>query len=295
MEKRHFTKIGDKFGTLSVTSDTYQIDGPNHKVSVVDCVCDCGIETTSTPKDLHLGRKKFCSLNCVIRKAQFLSDAYLPVEKQVLKKDDRFGKWLVIGEPYLKVVTGKKENSKTYRTQYVKCKCDCGKIKDVCCSELIKGHTKGCMCIASENMKKRRRGTIAENGIKKCARCYQFLDVSFFANDNLTVDSLCATCNNCNKDWSLRHQYGISLEEYNLIFEKQGFVCGCCGSDNPLNPKKNSWNFYFVDHDHETGKVRGLLCFKCNVGIAHLGDDLEGIEKAKLYLEKSLKGEVDDS
>ena len=50
------------------------------------------------------------------------------------------------------------------------------------------------------------------------------------------------------------------------------------------------WN---VDHDHETGRIRGVLCFQCNVGIGRLGDTLEGVMRAELgdYIIRGVKGE----
>jgi hypothetical protein len=57
--------------------------------------------------------------------------------------------------------------------------------------------------------------------------------------------------------------------------------CGCCGTDKP---KENRW---CVDHDHVTGKVRGILCSKCNTAIGKLGDTLEGVLRAVKYLQQS--------
>jgi hypothetical protein len=64
--------------------------------------------------------------------------------------------------------------------------------------------------------------------------------------------------------------------EYNDIFRKQGGVCAIHGEPtrSPL----------VVDHDHRTGRVRGLLCRKCNLGIGHLGDNPEIVKRASDYL-----------
>jgi Recombination endonuclease VII len=76
---------------------------------------------------------------------------------------------------------------------------------------------------------------------------------------------------------NLRSRYGISSEEYNKIFKQQGGVCIICG----LPPRKRSLH---VDHNHETGEIRGLLCHLCNVGLGHFRDNPDLLERAANYL-----------
>ncbi len=79
----------------------------------------------------------------------------------------------------------------------------------------------------------------------------------------------------------LRLLYGINIEEYNLLFAKQEGKCAICGTHQSGLKKVLS-----VDHCHETGKVRGLLCQRCNSGIGFLNDDIENLKCAILYLNK---------
>ena len=79
---------------------------------------------------------------------------------------------------------------------------------------------------------------------------------------------------------TLRKKYGIGVEEYDALLEKQGGVCAICG----VNENYSSW-YFAVDHDHLTGEVRGLLCNKCNSAIGQLKDDPALIRKALAYLE----------
>src|SRR6185312_15133032 len=63
------------------------------------------------------------------------------------------------------------------------------------------------------------------------------------------------------KNASLRNAFGISLADYHAMLAAQGGRCAICRTDNP-GPKG-----FAVDHDHATGKVRGLLCVNCNPGL----------------------------
>ena len=77
----------------------------------------------------------------------------------------------------------------------------------------------------------------------------------------------------------LRIAFGISVEEYDALVHKQDGKCAICG----ITPKGN----LHVDHDHSTGKIRGLLCNPCNSGIGLLGDDIVIMQAAIRYLDKS--------
>lgn len=78
----------------------------------------------------------------------------------------------------------------------------------------------------------------------------------------------------------LKYKYGITLEEYNRMFDSQEGKCAICGSEEP---GRNNTNFA-VDHDHETEEVRGLLCHRCNMGLGYFMDDPELLLKAAKYL-----------
>ena len=68
--------------------------------------------------------------------------------------------------------------------------------------------------------------------------------------------------------------YGINTEEYDAMAEEQGGTCAICNKEEKL----------VVDHCHDTGRVRGLLCSNCNAGIGLLGDKAEGVRNAVNYL-----------
>lgn len=84
------------------------------------------------------------------------------------------------------------------------------------------------------------------------------------------------------RNWHLQNKYSITSEDYEIMLKEQNNCCAIC--NNP-DPGRNH-NIFMVDHNHETGKVRGLLCFSCNVGLGLFKDDPNIINSAILYLNK---------
>lgn len=80
-------------------------------------------------------------------------------------------------------------------------------------------------------------------------------------------------------------KYGISPEEYQRMLDSQGGVCKICSSDK-VSRSRDTYNL-FVDHDHETGKVRGLLCHHCNAGLGYFKDNLNYLNNAIEYLNEN--------
>ena len=77
-------------------------------------------------------------------------------------------------------------------------------------------------------------------------------------------------------------RYGLSEDAYYAILEAQNYKCALCKSTDPKRKQG-----FVVDHDHKTGRIRGLLCHSCNIALGMLGDDLEGLKKAVKYLENN--------
>jgi hypothetical protein len=74
----------------------------------------------------------------------------------------------------------------------------------------------------------------------------------------------------------LKKKYNISPEDYDKMFEDQQGHCAICLT--------TSIKALHVDHNHETGKIRALLCSHCNVGLGHFKESLNLLERAKDYL-----------
>lgn len=85
----------------------------------------------------------------------------------------------------------------------------------------------------------------------------------------------------------LRETYGITVEDYDRMLAEQNGVCAICRQDEPTAHGRTGTRFRLsVDHDHETGRVRGLLCQKCNRAIGLLNDDPDRLAAAIAYLRK---------
>jgi hypothetical protein len=77
-----------------------------------------------------------------------------------------------------------------------------------------------------------------------------------------------------------RHGRGI-VEIYRELLEEQNGVCAICG-----NGQVSGHSRLFVDHDHQTGEIRGLLCGPCNSGLGMFRDNLEALKSATKYLDQ---------
>lgn len=81
------------------------------------------------------------------------------------------------------------------------------------------------------------------------------------------------------KAHKLKQRFGITLEEYNKIFSSQGGCCKICGTH-----QKDFEKSLFVDHNHKTGKIRGLLCSRCNAAIGMMKENCDWLKNAIDYL-----------
>jgi hypothetical protein len=86
----------------------------------------------------------------------------------------------------------------------------------------------------------------------------------------------------------LKRNYGITIEQYDAMLAEQGGGCGIC----QRSPRTDI--ALHVDHDHATGAIRGILCFRCNNALGDFDDDPMMLRRALFYVEQRAADELDD-
>jgi hypothetical protein len=81
----------------------------------------------------------------------------------------------------------------------------------------------------------------------------------------------------------LKMTYGITVEQYDAMLEKQGSKCAICAAKKPGGRTK----MFFIDHCHNNGNVRGLLCMRCNTGLGLFLDNPKFLLNAISYLKEN--------
>lgn len=141
---------------------------------------------------------------------------------------------------------------------------------------------------------------------KKCSKCKEYKLKMQFAKYNRRTDGLQNSCKECARNQSskwyymnkmkakgklLKRKYGISLDEYEELFNSQYGICAICNRKETVNSNKGATvKKLAVDHCHKTGKIRGLLCHFCNTAIGAFQDDTDLLEKAISYIKKHKQG-----
>lgn len=155
-----------------------------------------------------------------------------------------------------------------------------------------------------------RKIMIIEKIEKTCRRCGQNKPVSAFSRNTSAPDGFKYECKSCQaaynranaKRWvrkkaprrkptpqqsraeKLRQKYGITLAEFAAMLAAQNGKCAICQTSQP----GGRFNQFHVDHCHDTGVVRGLLCAACNTALGTMGDKAEGVLRHIRFLETAV-------
>ncbi len=129
---------------------------------------------------------------------------------------------------------------------------------------------------------------------KYCYKCKTEKELLKFSRDRSRSDGLSNRCKSCECEKGkkyrrrypdkerlrkLNYQFGLTLQNYNAMLKEQNGVCAICGLPEPIENRRLP-----VDHCHDTGKVRGLLCTRCNIALGQFKDDLDILTSAVSYL-----------
>ena len=147
--------------------------------------------------------------------------------------------------------------------------------------------------------------------MKHCNKCNQDKEEALFSKKTCAPDGLNHSCKQCDavyrksragidsyasyrqtpkgkaarskhsRKYRLKSEYGITPEEFEDMALEQDYKCAICGDSNFKDHR------LCVDHDHTTGKIRGLLCSSCNRSIGLLKDDINTLKSAIRYLEEA--------
>lgn len=125
--------------------------------------------------------------------------------------------------------------------------------------------------------------------MKLCKRCEKYLPLDYFGSDKSRSSGKSIYCRKCRarlakesrgakpsvgRNYSRTKRYGITPEIFNDMLVRQENSCGICRAKN--------YDKLYIDHDHRTGKVRGLLCRDCNLLLGYAKDN-------PLFLDASIK------
>lgn len=138
------------------------------------------------------------------------------------------------------------------------------------------------------------KGHPHEHG-RVCVKCSTYKSVENYrlsrgrTEGNIQIRSDCNSCLEHRKYKAfIKKTYGITYDTYEEILKEQDHKCAICKCEVSNKRVKK----FSVDHDHKTGKVRGLLCSKCNSGLGHFNDSQESLLEAIKYLNRAESNEL---
>lgn len=147
-------------------------------------------------------------------------------------------------------------------------------------------------------------------GVKRCSMCKKDKPLSGFSKNRSRSDGLRAYCKDCasvvDKKWrienpeksrrisktsydrhmtpekrfnyKLKHVYNLKREDFDKMYDTQNGKCKLCYKEIKAQVQSH------VDHNHDTGVIRGLLCSKCNLGLGHFYDNSDVLVRASKYI-----------
>ena len=158
------------------------------------------------------------------------------------------------------------------------------------------GHLATCKECVKESLTSRLKVSPTE---KVCTKCSTMKPIGEFPKNKRTRDGHQTHCKLCHKKYRdektpsqrlldarnthYKAKFGIDFEEYLRILRGQGDKCAICGK-RMLDTDR----LFHVDHNHVTGKIRGILCGNCNLGVGNFQDSPDILRNAITYLQENV-------
>lgn len=132
---------------------------------------------------------------------------------------------------------------------------------------------------------------------KRCSRCLEVKELNTFNFVKGKPHSYCRACQRQyrnsrhsspkRRDENLRRNYGITSSEYEVMLSQQGGVCAACNQpETAIDPYTRQTKKLAVDHCHETGQIRELLCETCNKVLGYIEKDPQRVDMLLQYLRR---------
>jgi hypothetical protein len=139
---------------------------------------------------------------------------------------------------------------------------------------------------------------------KSCKKCGEIKDLESFPKKKDNRDGRSNSCKVCEgkrkdkykytpeqwSDWRRKKKFGLEKDDYNSMLETQNYSCAICNIKLEeyigLHGNGKKVDSFTVDHNHATGKIRGLTCFRCNLMLGYAQDNPKILEAGATYLKE---------
>ena len=131
---------------------------------------------------------------------------------------------------------------------------------------------------------------VSKGTIYKCKTCEvgKLANAFYYRRDYGKVYIPTKRCKECEKNYQRERIFGLDRNTYDNLLKSQEDCCSICGVSQEDYSKQGYRDNFAVDHCHSTGKIRGLLCDKCNRGLGFFNDNTEHLKSAVKYLEENM-------
>ena len=189
--------------------------------------------------------------------------------KRILTQKQKDHKRIYSNKFYNDPSTGQKEHKRLYGVEYRKTHKE----------QIIARHKKYSDAHKEESSAYTKQYGITHKNLLALKRKSKYMknrETELYRNEQWRLRNLGKVANRVRK-----RKYNLSPEEYIKLYEDQKGCCAICGVHRDTLDKN-----FAIDHDHITGKVRGLLCRRCNLFLGHVQDSIKLLQKAINYLQK---------